>query len=141
MLLIHASNLFSFFFFFFLMIRRPPRSTRTDTLFPYTALFRSFGSAYANDFNREGRILRVLLQAEASHRMTPQDVLDLKVRNAAGEMVPFGSFTQVEWTSGAQQLQRYNGYPSMTISAKAAQRQSTGEALADMERPAHALPE
>src|SRR3546814_8356344 len=33
----------------------------------------AFGSAYANDFNREGRILRVLLQAKASHRMTPQD--------------------------------------------------------------------
>src|SRR3546814_16369034 len=36
--------------FFFLMIRRPPRSTRTDTLFPYTTLFRSFtdyGPAYA----------------------------------------------------------------------------------------------
>src|SRR3546814_14844404 len=32
-----------FFFFFFLMIRRPPRSTRTDTLFPYTTLFRSKG--------------------------------------------------------------------------------------------------
>src|SRR3546814_2568178 len=30
-------------FIFFLMIRRPPRSTRTDTLFPYTTLFRSFG--------------------------------------------------------------------------------------------------
>src|SRR3546814_19065995 len=30
-------------FFFFLMIRRPPRSTRTDTLFPYTTLFRSNG--------------------------------------------------------------------------------------------------
>src|SRR3546814_19542352 len=30
--------------FFFLMIRRPPRSTRTDTLFPYTPLFRSIGS-------------------------------------------------------------------------------------------------
>src|SRR3546814_13645679 len=29
------------FYFFFLMIRRPPRSTRTDTLFPYTTLFRS----------------------------------------------------------------------------------------------------
>src|SRR3546814_15303736 len=29
------------FFCFFLMIRRPPRSTRTDTLFPYTTLFRS----------------------------------------------------------------------------------------------------
>src|SRR3546814_14060562 len=30
-----------FMVFFFLMIRRPPRSTRTDTLFPYTTLFRS----------------------------------------------------------------------------------------------------
>src|SRR3546814_18086106 len=33
-----------YFFFFFLMIRRPPRSTRTDTLFPYTTLFRSWSS-------------------------------------------------------------------------------------------------
>src|SRR3546814_10034348 len=33
--------LFSLSVFFFLMIRRPPRSTRTDTLFPYTTLFRS----------------------------------------------------------------------------------------------------
>src|SRR3546814_8390114 len=35
-----------FFLFFFLMIRRPPRSTRTDTLFPYTTLFRSGGGAH-----------------------------------------------------------------------------------------------
>src|SRR3546814_7516349 len=35
----------SVYFFFFLMIRRPPRSTRTDTLFPYTTLFRSVSSA------------------------------------------------------------------------------------------------
>src|SRR3546814_18795241 len=35
------SSLFCFLFFFFLLIRRPPRSTRTDTLFPYTTLFRS----------------------------------------------------------------------------------------------------
>src|SRR3546814_10580050 len=34
-------TLYQFKFFFFLMIRRPPRSTRTDTLFPYTTLFRS----------------------------------------------------------------------------------------------------
>src|SRR3546814_20358046 len=33
---------FLYMYFFFLMIRRPPRSTRTDTLFPYTTLFRSF---------------------------------------------------------------------------------------------------
>src|SRR3546814_13870744 len=35
--------------FFFLMIRRPPRSTRTDTLFPYTPLFRSDRSCHAGD--------------------------------------------------------------------------------------------
>src|SRR3546814_14280331 len=38
--MIHFSSLF--YCFFFLMIRRPPRSTRTDTLFPYTTLFRSW---------------------------------------------------------------------------------------------------
>src|SRR3546814_10916518 len=47
-----------FFFFFFLMIRRPPRSTRTDTLFPYTTLFRSNLSFVAPDpghgFLKEG---------------------------------------------------------------------------------------
>src|SRR3546814_14270062 len=38
-------------FFFFLMIRRPPRSTRTDTLFPYTTLFRSLEVAAAGGHN------------------------------------------------------------------------------------------
>src|SRR3546814_2963953 len=41
------SLLYCFFVFFFLMIRRPPRSTRTDTLFPYTTLFRSEAKAVA----------------------------------------------------------------------------------------------
>src|SRR3546814_13907710 len=40
-LLLVSDSLVILFFFFFLMIRRPPRSTRTDTLFPYTTLFRS----------------------------------------------------------------------------------------------------
>src|SRR3546814_18858423 len=44
------------FLFFFLMIRRPPRSTRTDTLFPYTTLFRSTGPAARRA--ARGRVLR-----------------------------------------------------------------------------------
>jgi multidrug efflux pump len=72
--------------------------------------------------------------------MTPQDVLDLKVRNARGEMVPFGAFTTVEWTAGPPQIQRYNGYPSMNISGMAAPGRSTGEAMAEMERLAEQLP-
>src|SRR3546814_13925886 len=44
------------FIFFFLMIRRPPRSTRTDTLFPYTTLFRSRRKRLsAQDFRALGR--------------------------------------------------------------------------------------
>jgi multidrug efflux pump len=101
----------------------------------------AFGSAYANDFSRDGRILRVLISADAPFRMTPQDVLDLKVRNARGEMVPFGSFTTVAWTAGPPQLDRYNGYPATTISGMAAQGRSTGEAMKEMERLAGELRE
>src|SRR3546814_13021667 len=43
-------------FFFFLMIRRPPRSTRTDTLFPYTTLFRSLPAADRIDSLLQSRI-------------------------------------------------------------------------------------
>jgi multidrug efflux pump len=100
----------------------------------------SFGSAYANDFTREGRVLRVLLQADAENRMTPQDVLELKVRSANGEMVPFGAFSTSEWSAEAPQLQRYNGYPAMTISGQPAPGKSTGEAMAEMERLAQHLP-
>ncbi|MFC3609714.1 multidrug efflux RND transporter permease subunit [Stutzerimonas tarimensis] len=100
----------------------------------------AFGSAYANDFNMDGRVLQVLLQADAPWRMTPQNVLDLRVRNAQGEQVPFGAFSTVDWTLGPQQLQRYNGYPAMTISGNAAPGRSTGQAMAEMERLAGELP-
>lgn len=101
----------------------------------------AFGSAYANDFTYDGRILRVILQADAPFRMTPRDVLALKVRNAQGQMVQFGAFTQVEWIAGPQQLQRYNGYPAMTISGSAAPGRASGDAMAEMERLAQSLPD
>src|SRR3546814_12198484 len=53
-------------YFFFLMIRRPPRSTRTDTLFPYTTLFRSPGGAEAllrGIVDRADQEFRVALRA------------------------------------------------------------------------------
>src|SRR3546814_12579797 len=48
---------YNIFFFFFLMIRRPPRSTRTDTLFPYTTLFRSTGPPQRLSHDRRNRRL------------------------------------------------------------------------------------
>jgi multidrug efflux pump len=101
----------------------------------------AFGSAYANDFTHDGRVLQVLLQADAPFRMTPQDVLDLKVQNDQGDSVPFGAFTRVEWTLGPAQVQRYNGYPSMTIAGSASPGHTTGEAMAEMERLAGELPD
>ena len=101
----------------------------------------TFGSAYANDFSNQGTVQRVYLQADAPSRMKESDVLSLRVRNQAGTMVPFSAFTKVSWTSGATQLQRYNGYPAATISGMAAPGQSSGTALKEMERIANeALP-
>jgi len=105
-----------------------------------TTLSIAAGSAYANDFNRDGRVLRVYLQADAPYRMTPADILNLRVRNTAGDMVPFGAFTTATWTVGPPQLQRYNGYPSASISGESKPGYSTGDALTEMESLAAKLP-
>ena len=100
----------------------------------------SAGSAYANDFNLEGRVRRVYLQADAPFRMTPEDILNLRVRNSDGQMVPFGAFTTATWSAGPPQLARYNGYPSEAISGEAKPGYSSGEALTEMEALMEKLP-
>ena len=105
------------------------------------ALSITFGSAYANDFNREGRVLQVLVQADAPFRMTPDDVLALRIPNAVGELVPFGAFATAQWSAAPASLARYNGYPAMTLSGMAAEGESSGAALAEMERLASELPQ
>src|SRR3546814_9293871 len=57
------------FIFFFLMIRRPPRSTRTDTLFPYTTLFRSV-VARAEQQQQKAKHRRAGLSAPGEHQST-----------------------------------------------------------------------
>ncbi len=106
-----------------------------------TALSTVFGSAYVNDFNREGRVLQVLAQADAPYRMTPEDVLSLRVPNADGELVPFSSFSTVKWSAAPPALDRYNGYPAMTLSGSAAPGKSSGAALAELEQLAEQLPD
>lgn len=98
------------------------------------ALSITFGSAYVNDFTQGGQIKQVLLQARAEDRVQPDDVMSLRIPNASGELVPFSAFAETEWTAGPPQLQRYNGYPNLTISGMAAPGVSSGEALAEMER-------
>src|SRR5437899_12537952 len=49
------------------------------------------GSQYVNDFNLLGRTYQVIVQADGRFRRDGQDLMGLKARNSAGEMVPVGS--------------------------------------------------
>ncbi len=100
----------------------------------------NFGSSFANEFVRNGRSLQVYVQADARYRMTPEDVLALRVPNEQGELVPFSTFATAKWTAGPPSLGRYNGYPAMTISGEAAEGQSSGAALEEVEQLISQLP-
>jgi multidrug efflux pump len=101
----------------------------------------SLGSAYINDFPNRGRLQRVLVQADAPARMQPDDLLRLNVNNSQGRPVPLSSFATTRWVTGAMQTVRYNGYPAVRISGAPAPGNSTGVAMAEMERLAAQLPQ
>ena len=100
----------------------------------------AWGSAYVNDFIDRGRTKKVYVQADAQHRMLPEDINKWYVRNSAGTMVPFSAFASARWGYGSPRLERYNGMPSMEILGQAAPGRSTGEAMAAMEEMASKLP-
>jgi len=105
-----------------------------------TALSTSLGSSYVNDFPNAGRLQRVIVQADAPHRMQPDDLLKINALNTQGQPVPLSSFASTEWTTGAMQTNRYNGYPAMKLTGEPAPGYSSGEALDEMERLAAQLP-
>ena len=88
------------------------------------------GSLYVNDFNRFGRTYQVNAQADMPFRLEPEDVGQLKVRNASGDMVPLASFVSLEKTAGPDRVMHYNGYPSAEINGGPAPGYSSGEAEA-----------
>ncbi|WP_455823780.1 multidrug efflux RND transporter permease subunit [Pseudomonas graminis] len=94
----------------------------------------SIGSAYINDFPNQGRMQRVMVQAEGGQRTQVEDLLKMHVRNNEGQMVPLSAFVQATWIQGPAQLNRYNGYPAISISGEPAPGYSTGEAMAEIER-------
>ncbi|RVH43140.1 efflux RND transporter permease subunit [Sinorhizobium meliloti] len=96
----------------------------------------NLGSLYANDFNRFGRTYRVMVQADAPFRMQPEDIGRLKVRNAAGDMIPLSALLTIEHSSGPDRVMHYNGFPSVDISGSPASGYSFGQATAAIERVA-----
>ena len=108
-------------------------STISDTLAA------AMGSTYINDFPRAGQLQQVIIQAEAKDRMQVEDVLKLHVRNDRGGMVPLAEVVTPEWSVSPLQLNRYNGYPSLSISGDAGSGVSSGVAMSEIERLASKL--
>jgi multidrug efflux pump len=87
------------------------------------------GSSYVNDFPNQGRMQRVIVQADASFRMQEEGLLKMQVRNDQGKMLPISAFATTRWITGPMQLIRYNSYPAFRISGSAAEGYSTGDAM------------
>ena len=109
---------------------------RLDDLFQTLQIY--LGSSYVNDFNKFGRTYQVIAQADAPFRSNAENIAQLKVRNAHGDMVPLGSVLRVKQSHGPDQVMHYNGYPAADVNGSAAPGVSSGEAVQTMERLAAA---
>jgi len=106
----------------------------------YGAIQLMLAPVYANDFIYQGRILRVLLQADARYRMTPQDLSHYYVVNGAGNEVPLSNVVRTSWVIAPPALTRYNGYPAVEVTGNNSASHSSGEAMKEMERITSQLP-
>ncbi|MCA8036241.1 multidrug efflux RND transporter permease subunit [Burkholderia arboris] len=100
----------------------------------------TFGSNYINDFPASGRMRRVIIEADPAARATDTQLMALTVPNRTGDMVPLSAIAAPHWTVGPVMLNRYDGYPSLDVSGRAATHTSSGAAMAEMERLAAMLP-
>ncbi len=98
------------------------------------------GSNYVNDFPNQGRMQRVVVQAEGDQRSQVEDLLKMHVRNSSGKMVPLAAFVQAKWITGPVQLTRYNGYPAVAVSGEPAPGYSSGQAMEEVQRLVDQLP-
>lgn len=94
------------------------------------------GSYYATNFIRFGQMYKVMLQADPKYRAQPEDILQLRVKNNQGEMVPYSLFSSIERVYGPEQLTRYNMYISAMMNGEAAEGYSSGDAIAAIEEVA-----
>jgi hydrophobic/amphiphilic exporter-1 (mainly G- bacteria), HAE1 family len=91
------------------------------------------GSAYVNDFNRDGRVYRVMMQADSEYRSSTKDIERLDVRNPAGRMVPLSTVVDIRDWAGPKTIYRYNMFPASTITGQPGLGFSSGQAVQAME--------
>lgn len=92
------------------------------------------GSFYATNFIRFSQMYKVMVQASPQFRKNPESILDMYLKNDAGEMVPFSTFIKLERVYGPEVLTRYNMYMSAMINGEPADGYSSGEAIAAVEK-------
>lgn len=100
----------------------------------FSTLQAYMGSTYVNDFNQFGRTYQVNVQADEAYRQTPEQISQLKVRNAEGAMIPLGSFVDVDYVAGPDRVMHYNAYTTAEINGGPAPGFSSGEAQAAIEQ-------
>lgn len=106
----------------------------------YDTLGYFMGGKYVNDFTRIGKIFRVIIQADAPYRMTPESLGELYVRSDTGKMVPLSTLAHVERTSGLESLKRENGFLAASMNVNAAQGYSTGDVIQAVDAESQYLP-
>ena len=106
----------------------------------YDTLGYFMGGKYVNDFTRIGKIFRVIIQADAPYRMTPESLGELYVRSDTGKMVPLSTLAHVERTSGPESLKRENGFLAASMNVNAAQGYSTGDVIRTVDTESQYLP-
>jgi multidrug efflux pump len=94
------------------------------------------GSLYVNDFNLFDRTWQVIVQADARHRVQPEQLKRLKTRNAQGQMVMLGSLADIREVNGPLVLTRYNMYPAATINGGSVPGMSSHQAIDLMQKMA-----
>ena len=97
-----------------------------------TTLQGYYGGLYASNFNAYGKLFRVMVQGDPSTRMTPESMNSVYVRTPAG-MAPVNEFCTLERVYGPSNINRFNLFTSINVTATVADGYSTGEAIKAVE--------
>ena len=88
-----------------------------------------YGGLYASNFNSYGKLYRVMIQASPETRKTLESLNNIYVRTNNGEMAPIQEFCQLERVYGPSNINRFNLFTSINVTATVADGYSTGEAI------------
>lgn len=94
-----------------------------------------YGGLYASNFNRFGKLYRVMVQAERSERANFESLYKIKVRNG-NDMAPITEFLTITPSYGPDNINRFNMYTSMSVNGNPATGYTTGQAIKAIEEVA-----